>query len=262
MLSSKLVNASAPDWLTMLPIAHRGLHDEQSGILENSMSAFQQAIKAGLPIEFDVHLSADLKPVVFHDDTLLRMTGDDRRVCDVPAAELATLRLGCSQDPIPDLQSVLDKVAGKVPLVVELKQCPYGREVLAEKTWNILKAYQGDFSIQSFDPFTLKWFRLHAPDVIRGQLSMRRPPNRIPLHRRFLMRHMMLNSVSKPHYIGFNCNDVHWWSLRLSIKRNIKLLAWTVSNEDQLRHARRYADNVIFENLPLNLVIEDQKQLQ
>lgn len=262
MPSLKSASKPVPDWLTNLPIAHRGLHDEKSGILENSMTAFQQAIDAGLPIEFDVHLSSDLKPVVFHDDTLQRMTGDARQVCDVSATELATLRLARSQDHIPDLQSVLDKVAGRVPLVVELKQSPFGREILAEKTWALLKNYSGSFTVQSFDPFILKWFRLHAPDVIRGQLSMRKPPKRIPIHRRFLMRHMMLNSVSKPHYIGFNCNDVHWWSLRLSNKKSMKLLAWTVSNEHQLRHARQYADNVIFENLPVDLVRQDRKQRQ
>lgn len=254
MLFSKSADRQVPDWLTEKPIAHRGLHNAAEGVIENSMTAFEHAIKAGIPIECDIHLSSDLQPVVFHDATLLRLTGDARRLCDVSLSELNKISLTGSDDQIPNLQSVLDLVAGQVPLVIEMKQSPFGHKILAQQVWNILKDYQGRYCIQSFDPFMLKWFHHHAPQVTRGQLSMKSPPKKMPAYRKFMMRHMLLNALSKPHYIGYDCHDIHWWVVQRAVKGNMKLLAWTVSDIQQLKHARQYADNVIFENLPLDLV--------
>lgn len=255
MQFSKSANRTSPNWLTQVPIAHRGLHGPVVGAAENSLSAFEKALSKKLAIELDVHLSSDKIPVVFHDDTLVRMTGDDRKVANVTAEELAKTTLKDSNDTIPSLQSVLDLVNGKVPLVIELKKCPFGGQKLAHKVWEILKPYEGLYSIQSFDPFILKWFVEHAPRVIRGQLSMHSPPPVIPLHRRFLMRNLMMNHISKPDYIGYDVDNVHRWAVRRVTKGAMPLLAWTVSTESQLGHARRFADNIIFEHLSLEDVI-------
>lgn len=255
MRSLKLAeDPTIPDWLTSLPIAHRGLHDKDIGVIENSMSAFKRAIGERLPIELDVHLSSDHIPVVFHDETLVRMTGDTRTISDVSSGELEYTKLNGSTDCIPILSSVLGVVSGQVPLVIELKQSPFGRTVLAKKVWNVLKDYQGPFSIQSFDPIILSWFRTNAPSVIRGQLAMKSPSKKMPVYRKFLMRHMLLNRLSKPHYIGYNCDDIPYWPVKRATRKNTKLLVWTVSTEEQFNHARQFADNVIFENLPLDLV--------
>ncbi|MCG8490598.1 MAG: hypothetical protein MI743_03205 [Sneathiellales bacterium] len=255
MRFSKSVNRTSPDWLISTPIAHRGLHAPDVGAAENSLSAFEKALSKGLAIEFDVHLSSDKVPVIFHDDTLLRMTGDERKIADVSAEELATITLKDSNDQIPTLKTVLDLVGGKVPLVIELKKCPFGGKKLAQEVWSLLKSYKGFFSIQSFDPFILKWFFDHAPGVIRGQLSMHSPPPVIPLHRRFLMRNLMMNHISRPDYIGYDVENVHRWAVRRVTKGDIPLLAWTVSTESQLGHARKFADNIIFEHLPLEDVM-------
>jgi glycerophosphoryl diester phosphodiesterase len=62
-----------PEFLSA-PIAHRALHDAEQGVPENSRGAVQRAVRAGYGIEIDVHLSADGRAVVFHDDTLDRLT--------------------------------------------------------------------------------------------------------------------------------------------------------------------------------------------
>jgi len=219
------------------------------------MTAFEKAVAENLAIELDVHLSSDMVPVVFHDDTLLRMTGDEREIAEVPKAELAKIKLKDSDDHIPTLQAVLDLVEGKVPLVIELKKCPFGGKKLAQEVWNFLKNYSGLFSIQSFDPYILKWFLDHAPTVTRGQLAMHSPPSFVPAHKRFLMRNLMLNRISQPDYIGYDVENVHRWAVRRATKGSIPLLAWTVANKSQLGHARKFADNIIFEHLPLEEVI-------
>jgi glycerophosphoryl diester phosphodiesterase len=62
------------DWLTARPIAHRGLHDKQRGCEENSLAAFATAATQGFAIECDLQLSADGEAMVFHDETLDRLT--------------------------------------------------------------------------------------------------------------------------------------------------------------------------------------------
>ena len=69
--------------------AHRGLHG--GGVPENSMAAFRRAVEAGYGIELDVHLSRDGEVVVFHDETLVRMTGCERRLAELTLDELGTI---------------------------------------------------------------------------------------------------------------------------------------------------------------------------
>ncbi len=251
MLFSRSADIPPPDWLTTTPIAHRGLHRQGTKAAENSMTAFRLAMEAGLAIELDVHLSADQIPVVFHDDTLLRMTGDVRQVSDVSAKDLTSLVLEGKTDTIPTLQTVLEEVQGKVPLIIELKRSSFGPASLGLKVWEILKSYTGPYAIQSFDPMILKWFRLNAPNVIRGQLAMKSPPRKMPVHRKFMIRHMLFNHISKPHYIGYDVNNINSWAVRRAMKKNMRLLAWTVKTQSQLGQARRYADNIIFEDLSI-----------
>ena len=66
---------NSSSWLLTRPIAHRGLWNDE--IPENSLLAYENAIKHGYPIEIDVHKSKDGVLFVFHDDNLKRLTGDD-----------------------------------------------------------------------------------------------------------------------------------------------------------------------------------------
>ena len=101
--------------------AHRGLHNLNEGVPENSMKAFRLAVEKGYGIELDVQLSADGIPVVFHDNTLARMCGVNRRVRELTLAELKALSLGGTKEQIPTFQEFLEMVDGRVPLIVEIK---------------------------------------------------------------------------------------------------------------------------------------------
>ena len=74
-----------------IPFAHRGLHGGE--MPENSMAAFLAAVGHGYGIETDVRFTKDKRLILFHDDSLLRMTGDGRQVLDCTYAELSTLPL-------------------------------------------------------------------------------------------------------------------------------------------------------------------------
>ena len=82
-----------------------------------TISAFAAAIKGVYGIELDLQLSADSVPMVFHDDTLDRLTGEGGPVSAKTAAELGAIRLWGGDDTIPTLAQVLHLVAGR-PLTV------------------------------------------------------------------------------------------------------------------------------------------------
>ena len=94
---------SAPAWLTARPIAHRGLHARDTGIVENTLSAAQAAIERGFSIECDVQLSADGEAVVFHDSTLERLTASRGSIAKKTVADLAALALKGTDDRIATL---------------------------------------------------------------------------------------------------------------------------------------------------------------
>ncbi len=150
--------------------AHRGLHTKDRSVPENSLAAFAAAADAGYGIELDVQFSKEGKVVVFHDDTLDRVTGVHGRVDSFSLEELKAMRLCGTDETIPLFEEVLKLVNGRVPLIVELKTGPRNRE-LCEKTWAYLKEYSGDYCIESFDPRIVSWFRKNAPGVLRGQLA-------------------------------------------------------------------------------------------
>ncbi len=108
----------APDFLR-LPIAHRGLHGP--GVPENSMAAFRAAIAAGYGIECDIQRASDGTALVFHDDDLPRLTGAEGLVSALGIDALSQLRIMGSAEPIPTLAELLDEVAGRVPLLIEIK---------------------------------------------------------------------------------------------------------------------------------------------
>lgn len=150
--------------------AHRGLHKRDKSVPENSLAAFERAASYGYGIELDVQLSKDGQVVVFHDDTLNRVCGVDARVDSKTLAELRQLRLCGTEQTIPLFSEVLKTVRGRGALIVELKNGRRNKE-LCEKTYALLRRYSGDYCIESFNPFIVRWFMRNAPEVLRGQLA-------------------------------------------------------------------------------------------
>ncbi|MDP4195357.1 MAG: glycerophosphodiester phosphodiesterase family protein, partial [Bacteroidota bacterium] len=157
------------NWLLDTPIAHRGLFDNVK-IPENSLTSFQAAVDSGFPIELDVRILSDGHLVVFHDHALARMTGLKGSILKMTLKELKTIKLLDTDQGIPLLSDVLKLVNGKVPLLLEIKT---RKNIgwLELKLLNMLSKYKGEYAIESFNPWSIKWFRDNAPEITRGQLS-------------------------------------------------------------------------------------------
>ena len=156
-------------WLVNRTIAHRGLHDER--LPENSLGAFRAAVEKGYAIETDLQLTADGVIVVFHDEKMKRMTGRELVINDCMYDEIKDIPLiGGENEYIPTLEQLLETVDGKVPLLIEIKTHENIGSLEAPLTER-LRRYNGEFAVQSFNPFIVKWFRKNAPEFVRGQLA-------------------------------------------------------------------------------------------
>ena len=224
--------------------AHRGLHARDKSVPENSLEAFRLAARAGYGMELDVQLSRDGQVVVFHDDTLNRVCGVDARVDELSYAELSQLKLCGTEYGIPLFSDVRAVIRGRGPLIVELKNGRRNRE-LCEKTYALLEDYRGDVCIESFNPFIVAWFRLHARDLVRGQLAMRPTEYRKEGYggvKGFLLGHTLLNVIARPQFIAYKIG-LRPPLVRLAEWMGAMKFGWT-SHEPRNERGR---DAVIFE---------------
>lgn len=184
--------------------AHRGLHKRDKSVPENSIAAFERASAKGYGMELDVQLSKDGEVVVFHDDTLNRVCGVDSRVDEKTYAELKEMSLCGTEETVPLFSEVLKTVRGRGPLIVELKNGRSNKE-LCEKTYELLKAYNGEYCIESFNPFIVRWFRKNAPEIVRGQLAS--PPRdyggEVSNITAFVLGNLLLNFLARPQFIAY-----------------------------------------------------------
>lgn len=228
-------------WLLNTPVAHRGLWGGE--IIENSLPAYENAVKHGFAIEIDLYLTKDNYLVSFHDKTLVRMTGENGFIYEKTLAELKELSLLGSAHKIPTFDEVLSVVSGKVPLLIEIKDQPDKNVV--EKVVERLKSYKGEFAIQSFNPFYINKVKKLAPDFIRGILATKTHGKDLKPLTRFIVKNMSLNFLIKPDFISYSFEDL---PLKKSKVKNIPVITWTVTDKDIATTVKPYAQNVIFEN--------------
>ncbi len=187
--------------------AHRGLHCVEDGIPENSLPAFRRAVEAGYGIELDLHLTTDGQLVVFHDDTLDRVCGVSGRVDESSYPELQQLRLSGTDETIPLFSQVLEVVAGKIPMIVEVK---YQKNYpdLCEKMMAMLADYPGLYCVESFHPQVIIWMKKHAPAVARGLLSDRYTEGEGNMTRNSIgtwgSQQLLFNWLAAPDFIAYN----------------------------------------------------------
>ncbi len=201
------------------PYAHRGLWTQ--GVPENSLAAFARAAEQGFAIELDVQLSRDGEVMVFHDYTLDRMCGVSGKVCAHTAKELGALALNGTDQTIPTFREVLDTVAGRVPLLIELKG-ESGNTDLVPATLRVLADYTGDWCMESFNPLLLRAVKKHAPGVVRGLLStdLVKEKKEGARARNFALSALLLTFLCRPAFHAYDRK----YPKRLALRVGIRLL--------------------------------------
>ena len=242
------------------PIAHRALHDVARGRPENSRAAIRAAIDAGYGIEIDLQLSRDGVPMVFHDETLERLTPREGWLCDLTAAELAEIPLKGGDETIPTLAEVLDLVAGRAPLLIELKDQTLrmaesdGR--LEQATARALASYDGPVALMSFNPHMIARMATLAPGLPRGlTTSAYDYADWAPLAPEICDRLRPIPDYDRTaaSFISHEHTDLSSPRVAELAALGAAILCWTIKSPEAEAAARRIAQNVTFEQYPAAL---------
>ena len=242
----------APDWLTARPVAHRGLHDITRGIVENMPAAAQAAVDGNFAIECDIRLSSDGEAMVHHDNALGRLTDGSGALLGKTAAELKAVAFKNTPERMMTLGDLCSLVAGRVPLVIEVKSHFDGDRRLVKRMAEVLGAYSGPAVGMSFDPDQVVALRELIPGRPRGIVAEREYtgdewPEASP-EQRHGMTHLRHAFRTRPHFVAYWVDELP--AAAPWIARNIfglPLLTWTVRSADDRKIASRWADQIIFE---------------
>ncbi|MBP8930013.1 MAG: phosphodiesterase [Paracoccus sp.] len=243
-----------------LPIAHRGLH--RPGLPENSMAAFRAAIANGYGIECDIQRAMDGTPMVFHDYELKRLTHETNgTVAASTPQHLARLRLLGTDEQIPTLAQMLAEVAGRAPLLIEIKDPTMDASAavgkLPERVATELAGYQGPVAVMSFNPHVIAAFHKAAPGIAVGLTTCGYEAGEWPMlddaRRAHLAAIADFDAVGAS-FISHDRNDLENPAVTALKARGVPVLTWTVRSHDQEVEARRVADNITFEDYLANTV--------
>ncbi len=223
-----------------LPFAHRGRHGD--GRSENGRPAFAAAIDAGQAIECDVQAAEGGQAMVIHDARLGRLTGRHSAVNHLSPGELALLRLP-DGSAIPTLDQLLSVVAGRVPLLIEVKIPGLFDPVLCGSVARSLDDYRGPVGVMSFDPRVGRWFADRAPGVVRGLVASNEGRRR----RWVSLRHLAAIRMARPDFLAWDVRDLPDPVPAAARRRGLGVFTWTVRTAEEHARAARHADQAIVE---------------
>ncbi len=243
---------SGLDWLIARPVAHRGLHDAQKGIIENTATAFDAAIAARYGIECDVQVTADGEALVYHDDALGRLTEGSGLLTSMKSADLRHVAFKATNDRMITLGELCDLVGGRATLVVELKSHFDGDLRLVRRAAEVLAGYSGPVAVMSFDPAQVAAVREIAPKLARGMVAESRyldhDWDQLSAATKRVMAYFEHVLRTRPQFIAYSVKDLPAAIPSLARRLfGLPLLTWTVRTDADRQKAQRFADQMIFE---------------
>ena len=253
------MSLNAPLWLTARPIAHRGLHDARQGVVENTLAAAEAAAAANVAIECDVQASADGEAIVFHDVDLDRLTHSSGSFAAKTTREIQNISFRSSSERIPTFRELLARIAGRTPIICEIKSAFDGDTRLADRIARYVRDYGGPLALKSFDPAIIAHFRraAHPPGP-----TGRPCPLGVVAEARYdhedwgiLSKEQKINFANflhyretRPDFLSYCVDDLpNATPFLLRALNATPVMAWTVRIQAQKQLAAQWADQIIFE---------------
>jgi glycerophosphoryl diester phosphodiesterase len=236
------------------PLAHRGLHKAEDQRPENSRAAFEAAIAKGYGIECDVQLSGDGRAMVFHDYDLKRLTPDSGPISGRSVAELVRIPLIGTQENVPTLAEILELVAGRVALLIEIKDqdgaMGPGVGALEAAVGADLAEYDGPVAVMSFNPNSVAALARSAPDVPRGLTTSgfnKKDWEQLAAPQRKRLRTIPDYERLGASFVSHQADDLDRPRIAELKALGAAILCWTIRSREAEAAARKIADNVTFE---------------
>jgi glycerophosphoryl diester phosphodiesterase len=248
------LSLNAPPWLTARPIAHRGLHDVSQGVVENTLAAAEAAAAANLAIECDVQASADGEAMVFHDTDLDRLTHSTGPLAQKTAREIGGIVFRSSREKIPTFHELLDRIAGRTPIICEIKSAFDGDTRLADQIAQYAVGYGGPLALKSFDPTIIAHLRRHAhpPPCPLGVVAEAKYNHEdwrvLSAEQKIIFANFLHYPETRPDFLSYCVDDLpNATPFLLRMLSATPIMAWTVRTQVQKRLAARWADQIVFE---------------
>lgn len=243
--------------------AHRGLFNNKGELPpENTLEGFDAACRAGFGSELDVQFTSDGELIVFHDNDYKRACGVDKKVWDVTLAEAQSFKLFERDFKAPLFSEMLKTVDGRTPLIIEIKAEERDNQTYYELCRRVneeLADYKGEYCIESFNPFVVRWWRKNRPDVVRGQLLTHDYPETMPGIVRFMLKNLLLDFMGRPNFVAYNCVS-RPRALDLNRKLGAMSVMWTVKSAADAERLEKNNDAIIFDSyLPENTYFKENK---
>lgn len=220
------------------PIAHRGLHDGNKYIPENTLIAFNRALEENYPVELDVQIIKDKTVIVFHDANLIRSCNQKVKIKSLVYQDLRDITVFNTSQRISTLTEVLELIDGKIPVIIDIKNYSINKR-LEEALLDILKDYKGEIGLQSFNPFTVRWLKKYTK-YYTGYLVSK-------YNYLYFFDHFLIKNKNVIDFIAIDKNLLNTiYFIHLS-QKNIPLLLWTFSNAQEKCDLENYCDNYMFE---------------
>lgn len=238
------------DLLFSPPVAHRGLWSPD-GAPENSLGAFAAASKAGYGIELDVQLSADGEAMVFHDESLKRMTGVDAKISQFTAAELGAMRLKGADETIPTLAEALALIGRHTLVHVELKTAYGAVGPLEQRVHEVIIDHPGPICVIGFNPYSHAWFADRYPNVLRGldsydYASGALADHLLPAQREAFSR-LEHVGLARPHFLALHKEMLPHPRASALRAQGMPIVTWTIRDPQEWLALEAHCDNLIFE---------------
>lgn len=238
-------------FITRLPIAHRGLHNADDNIVENSQGSILAATKNGYAIELDLQFSKDGQAIVFHDNTLDRMTNKTGNVDSFTLSELLQIQFLKTDEKIISFEHTLKLVNGQVPLIIELKNSTENIKNLVQTISQIIDNYDGEICVMSFNPIIINQFKKTAPHIIRGIVAEQKMLDEdwpgVNGLLKFIFKNLLYWPFIRPHFISYQQHDLPILCTKIARHFNVPIITWTVKTEKEAKLAYQHADQITFE---------------
>ena len=185
--------------------------------------------------------------IVFHDYNLKRLTGLNQNVNTLKYEDIKDLTIHKTNEHILLFKDLLKYVEGRVPLLIELK--PFGHtKTFCQNVYDILKDYQGEYAVFSFNPMVLRWFRLKHPEIIRGQIAETFKDSKEvhPFLGRLLGK-LRFNILTKPDFISYKLKHMPNKYLDRCKQKGLTVISYAAQNQKELNFVKSHYHNAVFE---------------